>query len=66
MMASNNDPMILELALWEASAEEAAINYEHAKKFDDRGAMAWQEEQIRWAKIRIAEIEDYLELQKGA
>ncbi len=65
-MASNNDPKLIELALWEASAEEAAINYEHAKKFDDRGAMEWQMEQIRWARIRIAEIEEYFANQKGA
>lgn len=40
--------------------------HEHAKKFDDRGMMEWNEEQIRWAKIKIAEIEDYLDIQKGA
>ncbi|WP_339188389.1 hypothetical protein MKX33_00670 [Paenibacillus sp. FSL R5-0490] len=65
-MASNNDLKTIELALWEASAEEAAIQYEHAKKFDDRGAMEWHKEQIRWARIKIAEIEDYLDIQKGA
>lgn len=65
-MASNNDPKLIELALWEASAEEAAINYEHAKRFDDRGKMEWCEEQIRWAKIRIAELEEYFANQKGA
>ncbi|OMF47729.1 hypothetical protein [Paenibacillus amylolyticus] len=65
-MASNNDLMLLELAVWEASMEQAAINLEHAEKFDDRGAIRWEKEQIRWARIKIAEIEDYLDIQKGA
>ncbi|WP_339306511.1 hypothetical protein [Paenibacillus sp. FSL R5-0519] len=66
MMASNNDLKILELALWEATMEQAAINFEHAQKFDDYGSMEFNEELIRWARIKIAEIEDYLDIQKGA
>ncbi|OMF00272.1 hypothetical protein BK124_11475 [Paenibacillus amylolyticus] len=65
-MAANNDLIKLELALWEATMEQAAINFEHAKKFDDYGAMEFNEELIRWARIKIAEIEDYLGTQKGA
>ncbi|UPK42485.1 hypothetical protein [Paenibacillus pabuli] len=65
-MAANNDLIRLELALWEATMEQAAINLEHAIKFDDRGSIDFNEELIRWARIKIAEIEDYMGTQKGA
>ncbi|WP_145413782.1 hypothetical protein [Paenibacillus xylanexedens] len=65
-MTDNNELMRLELVVWEDTLERAGIDYEHAKRFDDRGAMEWQKEQIRWAKIRIAEIEEYFANQKGA
>lgn len=65
-MATNNDFKRIELAVWEATMDQAAINLEHAEKFDDRGAMDFNKELIRWARIKIAEIEDYLGTQKGA
>jgi hypothetical protein len=58
--------MRLELVVWEDTLERAGIDFEHAEKFDDRGAMEFNEELIRWARIKIAEIEDYLDIQKGA
>lgn len=65
-MAANNEQKRYDLMMWEALMEQAAINLEHAKKFDDYGAIEWNEEQLRWARIKIAEIEDYLGTQKGA
>lgn len=65
-MPANNDLKRWEMAVWVAELERATNELEHAEKFDDRGAMDFNKEQIRWAKIKIAEIEDYLDIQKGA
>ncbi|GGH46056.1 hypothetical protein GCM10008014_08480 [Paenibacillus silvae] len=65
-MTDNNELMRLELVVWEDTLERAGIDYEHAERFDDRGAMEFNEELIRWSKIRIAEIEEYFANQKGA
>lgn len=65
-MAANNDLKRWEMAIWVAELERATKELEDAEKFDDRGSMDFNKEQIRWAKIKIAEIEDYLDIQKGA
>lgn len=65
-MASNNEDKQSELVLWEDELERAAIRLAEARHFDDHGAITWNEEMIRWARIKIAEIEDYLDIQKGA
>ncbi|KAA8747126.1 hypothetical protein [Paenibacillus sp. UASWS1643] len=65
-MTANNELKTWELAVWVAELERATTDLEHAEKFDDRGSMAHNKEQIRWAKIKIAEIEDFLDIQKGA
>lgn len=65
-MTANNEQMLLDLAIWEDELERAGIDLQQAKEFDDRGAIDWHEERVRWARIKITEIEDYLESQKGA
>lgn len=65
-MTANNELKQWEMAVWVAELERATNELEHAEKFDDRGSVEYNKEQIRWAKIKIAEIEDYLDIQKGA
>lgn len=64
-MSSNNKQKLLsELEMWEQDLINAAELLEDYKKYDDRGGIAWCQERIRWAKISINNILDYLREQE--
>lgn len=47
-----------ELQLWEDELARAVKDLWFSEKLDDRGGIAWNEERIRWAKMKINNILD--------
>ena len=55
-----------ELQLWDDELARATQDLWLAERLDDRGGIAWAEERIRWAKMKINNIRDMLTHRKGA
>lgn len=51
--------MTPEQALWEDELIRAMQDLETAKKYDDTGAIEWNEERIRYSKMKIRNYEEY-------
>ncbi|MCM3703823.1 hypothetical protein [Paenibacillus macerans] len=58
--------MTHEQALWEGELERAISDLETAKKYDDFGSIVWNEERIRYSKMKIREYEEYEKHKRGA
>ena len=55
-----------EMQLWEDELARATQDLETSLQFDDRGGIEWNEERIRWAKMKIGNLEDLRKHKKGA
>ncbi|MGR6546290.1 hypothetical protein [Paenibacillus tundrae] len=65
-MASNNVYMQAMLNFWDDELARAVSDLHHAETYDDRGAIEWHEERVRWAKMKINDIRDSMGSKKGA
>lgn len=65
-MAANNVYMQAMLNFWDDELARAVSDLHHAEKYDDRGAIEWHEERVRWAKMKINDIRDSMGSKKGA
>ena len=65
-MAANNVYMQAMLNFWDDELARAVSDLHHAEKYDDRGAVEWHEERVRWAKMKINDIRDSMGSKKGA
>ncbi|MEI2285002.1 hypothetical protein [Paenibacillus polysaccharolyticus] len=65
-MVSNNVHLHSQLMFWDDELARAVADLHHAEKYDDRGAIEWHEERVRWAKMKINDIRDSMGSKKGA
>lgn len=65
-MTANNDYLRSQLTFWDDELARAVADLHEANRFDDRGAIEWHEERVRWAKMKINDIRDSLGSKKGA